>query len=121
MAGPIQTLRDILMADPAVVTLVVDRITPLVRTQDIGVPAVTLQLITGAPENHLQGDSGLQYNRVQLDAWAETYDGAEILAKLCRTAIVAGGFICDRELDNFDDTAQLSGLFSKTQEYSVWI
>lgn len=116
----VKTVRDVLVAAGAVTTLVpASRITPLVRPQAISVPAITLQRISLTPNNHLRGDAGLDANRVQLDAYAETYAAARAVADACRAALVAAGHLLQTEFDSHEPETD-PDLYRVTQEYNVW-
>lgn len=49
-------------------------------------PAVTLTMIGGPIGSHMQGPQRLQFARVQIDCWAETYVQAAELARAVLTA-----------------------------------
>lgn len=119
--GAVQVIYDVLAVDPGVASLVSTRITPLLRTQDLALPAVTIRRITTSPINTLNDDAGMDDNRVQVDSWASTYAIAYATAQACRRAITAAGFPMNLELDDFNQEAQLAGLYQVTQEYYVMI
>src|SRR4051812_8690627 len=98
-------MQAVLSADTQVVGLVGKNVFPLVRPMTFPPPAATLQRIAGTPQNSLRGDSGLQYDRVQLDAWGLSLADAQAVADACRKAINAAGHILERESDNFNDSA----------------
>lgn len=67
--------------------LVKKRIYPLRIPQGPTYPAVRYQVI-GAPRTHLMGaDLGEVHARVQIDCYAQTYDGAHTLATQVRGAL----------------------------------
>jgi hypothetical protein len=119
MSG-VKTVTDLLIAAPTVNVIVGDRVTPLNRTMNFPLPAVTVQLITTTPTNTLLGDQGFDRERIQIDSWAVTYKGAHDLADAIRRVMTAQGYLLGLQLDNFDDSAQLSGVYQVTQEYDVW-
>lgn len=53
----------------------------LKRSQAGELPAITLQRITGLPDYHMQGPSGLTESRVQADVWAAGYGDAKFAAR----------------------------------------
>ena len=120
----VKTVIDILMADSSVTQIIGSgddaKITPIVRTQDAGLPAVAVTSVAVNPVNLLNGTSGMDENRVQVDSWASSYEGSRALAQACRAAIEASGSLMMSELDNFDASAELSGEYCVTQEFSVW-
>jgi len=74
-----------LRADSALVTLVGERITPVIRQQSSVRPALVYTLIFGDAQTDLDGDDGdLLQLRVQLDAWATTYADAAQIAERVR-------------------------------------
>lgn len=116
----VKTVRDVLIADAAFSALVpAARVTPLVRPQDVIVPATTLQRITLSPSNHLAGDGAADQNRVQVDHYAETYAAARAMADAARAALVAAGHLLQLEFDNYE-SATAPELFRVTQEFQVW-
>jgi head-tail adaptor len=121
----VSALLNILNVDIAVTSFVgvgaEARITPIMRTQDQLLPAVTLSVAAVNPLYTLNGPAGMDENRFQVDSWAKTYAEASALAGACRDAIEASGFVMLSELDNFDASAELSGTYCVTQEYSLWI
>jgi hypothetical protein len=115
----VKTARDVLLAAAPVTALVGTRISPLVRAQDLQLPAVTLQRVVVTPTNHLRGDANLDANRVQLDAYAATYAAARTLADACRDALVAAGHLLQTELDSYEPDVDPE-LYRVTQEYLIW-
>ena len=116
----VKVARDVLVAASAVTALVpADRISPLVRTQGFGLPAITLQRISMTPSNHLRGDGLADANRVQVDIYAETSASALAIAAACRTALVAAGHRLQNELDDYEQEP-LPVLYRVTQEFSIW-
>lgn len=50
-------------------------------------PSLVLNRVAGAPDYHMQGPSGLAWQRLQIDAWAQDPDTASELADLVRTRL----------------------------------
>ena len=96
------------------------KISPLKKARDILPPAVTVQRVITDPVNDLQGHSGLDSNRVQVDSWATTYAGAIALSDACRDAMQAAGHLCVGEFDNSDEETDPSQ-YRITQDYQVWV
>ena len=113
----IQTVRNILVAAGGVTALVDQRISPTIRAQDESLPAVVLTLVSAVPQNHLNGAPTLDANRVQLDAFAETYTDARAVATACRTALEAGGCVLDNEFEAFEPEVSE---YRVTQDWLVW-
>lgn len=50
-------------------------------------PFVVLQRISGVPDYHFQGPSGLVESRVQIDAYADTYSAVKATARAIKTLL----------------------------------
>jgi hypothetical protein len=96
------------------------KISPLIKSQGITPPAVTLQRISLTPQNHLRGNGGLDQVRIQLDAWCTTYDRARSLANACRNALETAGHVMESEIDNYDPETD-PGLYRITQDFLIWV
>jgi hypothetical protein len=96
------------------------KISPLIKSQGIDPPAVTLQRVSVVPQNNLRGNGGLDQVRVQLDAWATTYGGTRALASACRSALEAAGHPMESEIDNYDPETD-PGMYRITQDYLIWV
>ena len=113
----VKTVRDILVAASPVTALVGQRISPVIAAQDTALPHVVLTRVSLAPVNHIHGPPTLDQNRVQLDAFANTYAEARAVADACRDALEAGGVTMESEFDNFEpDVAE----YRITQDFLVW-
>jgi hypothetical protein len=110
----------ILSAASPVVALVGTRISPLIRTQELILPAITLQRITLTPSNTFAGNGGLDDARVQVDSWATTYAGARALAIAVRAAFDAVPVLMTLEVDNSFQLDPVPGVYQITQEYQLW-
>lgn len=65
--------------DAGVAALVGARVYPGLLPQDVTWPATTQQLISDVAESAMGSDAGVRHARVQLTAWAESYEGAAAL------------------------------------------
>lgn len=114
----------ILVADASVTAIVGTgsnaRISPLIKSQGISPPAVTLQRVSVDPQNHIRGHGSLDSVSVQVDSWAVTYAGVRALATACRNAIQASGVLMTSEFDNYDPETD-PGLYRITQEFQFWV
>jgi hypothetical protein len=89
-----------LTGDAGVSALVSTRIYPLQVPQDVAMPAVAYQQISGSPEYAHDGDSGLNWARFQFTCQAETYAGAKALAVAVKAALSgASGTMDDTTVD----------------------
>lgn len=114
---PIKTIRNILVAAPAVTALVGQRISPNIRAQNEARPAVVLTLISLDPSNHLAGRPTADANRVQMDVFAESYNSARTVADACRDALEAADVVMDNEFESYEDeTAE----YRVSQDWLVW-
>jgi len=81
-----------LLATPAVVALAGARIYPGSVPQGDAMPAVVVNKISGAPVYTDDGQSELQSDRVQVDAWGSTYTDAVTLAHAFKSSACLSGF-----------------------------
>lgn len=116
----IQELVAVLQAAQPVQALAAKRISPVIKSQALALPAVTLQRSAVNPVNSLTGHCDLDENQIQVDSWAETYAAARALADACRAAIQAAGHVMNSEFDNYEPSVE-PGVYCITQSYSVWL
>jgi hypothetical protein len=120
-AEAIQQVVAILNAAAGVTVLVGTRITPMVRPQDLTLPAITMQRISMVPSNSLQGNAGLDIARVQVDCWGATYTDARSLATAARAAMdAAASILMDSEQDVQFIEEPPNGIYRIIQEYTVF-
>ena len=86
-------LRARLVADSAVSDLVwKDGSRPAIywveRPQTDGLPALTLQTVTGDRPQHMGGFIGMDQATVQIDTWADTYAAADALMEAAIAALI---------------------------------
>ncbi len=79
----IEGLRAFLIAQTSITALVSERVYPLRLPQKAVMPAIVLTRISEIGDVHLRGPNALSRARVQVDAWAQTFDGAVALGDLC--------------------------------------
>ena len=114
-------LKAHLQADTVITGLVNDRIWPMLRP-GATLPALVYQGIGGAPVQDLDGEDTLQNPRVQIDAWASTYDTARALARTVRMRMnVAAtdfrGSLISEPQDIYEEETRL---FRVLLDYSCW-
>ena len=99
-----QALYSYLSGVAGLTALVSTRIYPLMMPQDVTLPAVTYQRISG-PRVHTMGtDPGLESPRFQLSSWASSYSSVKAVAEQVRLALQdyagtmggAGGVVVQR-------------------------
>lgn len=82
-------LRARLVAAAPVTALVGQRIYWVDRPQGTALPAITLQTINDARDQHLKGFEGMQQARVQIDVWAASYASARDITEAVIAALIA--------------------------------
>lgn len=92
--------------------LVADRvyIAPRAETADKTIPYITQQLISSVPVNTLDGYTGHDRCRVQIDVYHKTFHDCELLASRVKRAInnvVAGAPVIDSAMSSFDTDSNL--------------
>lgn len=113
----VETVRAILVAAPAVTSIVGQNIEPVRQDQATDAPRVLLTRVSLTPANHLKGAPTLDQSRVQLDAFGVTYAQARSIADACRAALEAADVVMDSEYDNFEpDVSE----YRITQDYLLW-
>jgi len=81
-----------LLQTPAVVALCGSRIYPGSVPKGEPMPAIVVNKISGAPLYTDDGQAGLESDRVQVDAWGETYTDAKPLADAFKSTSCLSGF-----------------------------
>lgn len=118
--------------------LVGTRIYPVKLPQNVSLPAVTYQKISGHRVHAMQTDPGYASPRFQISCWAvdsateSGYDIVKAVAEQARAALQdyrgtmggAGGVVVDAvflddENDFYEDAAR-QGVFHVAQEYIIW-
>lgn len=84
-----EDLIALLLADAGTAALVGNRITWSTRPQASQLPALVLSKVSAARDYHLQGPSGLNESRVQVDAWGSSF-GTVIRAARAVEAALSG-------------------------------
>jgi len=102
----IETVRDILVADPAVLALVEARISPYVRAQDEALPAVVIEISSVTPFSNLASPPSLDLVTATVTAWAATYDEAVELSAACRSALEAAGLSLNSQSERFEPSVE---------------
>lgn len=116
----VATVRTVLVnAAPVTALVPAARIEPIRRTQSFSLPAITLQVVSKVPFNHLRG-AGLDLSQVQVDYWASDYTTARALADAGRAALDAALLTMQSELDGGFEPETDPELFRVTQTWSVY-
>ena len=74
-------LTDLLLAYGPLTALVGQDVTPSVRLQATGLPAVVITRVSGARDYHMEGPSGLTRSRMQIDCYGSTWPQAKSVAR----------------------------------------
>lgn len=82
-----QVIYSVLSSDAIISTLVSDRITPLVRPQGQDLPAITCQQIDNNIDHDVQGPTGWQQPRWQINCFSTDYDQMTTLAKAVKSVL----------------------------------
>ena len=116
-----------LLATAGVTALVGQRINWSRRPQGAALPAIVLHRVSGLPDVHHAGASGLVVSRVQVDCWGEAYGSAKAVARAVQSAITAQTFtqgatrfdviLIDSERD--DSTDETTPLFRTSLDLMI--
>lgn len=117
-----------------ITTLCSSRIYPISRPQGDSLPALVVQRISGSPEYADDGEVGLEFGRIQVRAWGETYGAAKdliaaVIDNLSAVADVTQGSTTFRQIhvDVIRDDPRTGGnntseyLFSSSVDLTIWI
>jgi hypothetical protein len=119
-----EQLRALLLADPAIVAIVVGRIFPGKLPQGVAVPALRYTVVSDVPQNSLQGfTSGLHRTRVQIDAYGKRYLDAQGLAKAVTGAVgsLTGQGLRSLPLGQRDGYEDETELHRVSMDFSMWV
>lgn len=111
-------------ASPSAVTLLVgNRVYYVKAPQNVLRPYVVYTLISGVPQNQLDGTPGIENYRVQIDAYVDETagpDAAKALFKACRDELEwdnRAHCISENFIDFEDDTK----LYRASGDFSLWL
>lgn len=82
-----ETVIQLLLAYQPLVALVGRRVTPALRDQGEPLPAVVFNLVDGQADVVHDGPSGLSESRIQIDAYAETWDEVKAVSRAVRDCL----------------------------------
>lgn len=98
---------------------------PLRLPHGVTLPALRYQTIAKTPQYTHDGEDGLEPARIQISAFAETYDEAKTLSALAREKLSAygGGMVqrifCGPALDLLDEETALM-IYHVTFDVTIW-
>ena len=81
------SVYSLLLGNSGVTALVSDRIYPLRAPQDTAKPYVVFFVVSSEHDRHLHGPSGVVEKRIQVDAYADTYEAAHAVSEAIRRAL----------------------------------
>lgn len=111
------------------------RVYPIKLPQGQTLTSIVHTRISGQGDHHMEGPSGLNRGRVQIDCWSTSADAADLLARQVKEridgyrgsilwgddspeeAIVVQGIFFESEREDFDDVAQM---YRSSKDYIVW-
>jgi Protein of unknown function (DUF3168) len=114
-----------LTGDSAVNALVAGRVSPLKIPEGSPLPAISYQVITGAPVSSSQGKNATGNYTVQVDCWGALPDqggylAADDLARKVLAALDAATLfkvVCKDRRDGLDDTTEVPRV---SLDFSIW-
>lgn len=100
-------------------TAAASRVYPLIRGEASALPAIVYARVGNAPVNALDGSSGLDSVRIQIDSYAATYAGAKLLAAQVRAIMQAGSFkaLLQSDVDVYEPDTKI---YRVTQDFLCW-
>ena len=99
--------------------LVANRCYPLIAPQETASPYIIYQVISTVPETSLDGPTGTNRRRVQVDVYADTYGAAKVLEQSIGAAMQAADFtnLPLSATDLFESEVQL---YRVTMDFAIW-
>jgi hypothetical protein len=115
-----ESIRTVLVQDSGVAAIVGSKIYPVRLPREEDIPAVVYQFQIADPVRSLNGDSGLDLNKIIINCWAARYETAHALAYAVRNALAnaAGldlGTVSQNDAEDLETRA-----FCVVLECSVW-
>lgn len=128
-------LKSYLLGDSAVAAIAGSRMYHVIASQGVTQPHIVFNRISGQGDHHMQGPSGLNRPRLQIDCWAQDADTAAALALAVKAridgfkgaiafgssspqdSVAVQGVFFESERDDYDDTAKL---FRVSHDYLIW-
>ncbi|MBI4800633.1 MAG: DUF3168 domain-containing protein [Desulfarculus sp.] len=112
-------LAQALKQDAAVAALVADRVYPVKLPQGCVLPAITYQRVSGGQDSTLEGDSGLEFPRVQVSCWSKSYTQAHALAKAARGAMKSARAFRATTINDMDHYEDETGVYAVFVDFSI--
>lgn len=93
------------------------RVYPVMMPQNPTLPAITYSRVSGVPIVSLDGMSGLDCVRLQIDCWASTYLAAKNLATQVRTEMATLNALLLLDVDGYEPDEKV---YRVTMDFSLW-
>lgn len=84
--SPEQGLR-LVLTNPRITAIISDRIFPFRAPQGVARPLILYSRTSSTPEHHMRGVSGLRSVSFQVDGFADTYEGMQLLREATRQTV----------------------------------
>lgn len=104
----------------ALQSLVGGRCYPLQMPQSPQYPTIVYSRIASEPKNRLEGGASLDQVRIQVDCYAQTYDGAKSLSASVRQAMEAAVFKATLQSDMDLFEGDLKNVYRVMMDFYVW-
>lgn len=89
----------------------------LIPKESNAYPAISYQRVTSTPVVSLQGSSGLDNVRVQIDCWARTYKEVKALAAEVRLVMQSIGALPATDVDDYEPETKL---YRVIMDFTMW-
>jgi hypothetical protein len=87
-----EQLKNFLLADVNLNSLIGTKVNWNTRPQDDVVPGIVLTKVSKSTDYHMAGPSGLANARIQIDCWADTFASVMSIARAVRDALSGASF-----------------------------
>lgn len=100
-------------------TLVSGRAYPIEAPQFCERPYIVYTVISNVPQLSLDGPTGAENRRIQIDVWGDSYGAVKALEISIKAAMAASAVV-NVPLSTMDGYEPETGLYRIMVEYSVW-
>lgn len=105
----------LLAASTAVTGLVMDRIYAVIAQQTPARPYIVWTPVGVSSEQFLSAPESVDYDRVQIDCWADTFGPADAVARAARQALQGNGYL----VGGFSDRDSETLLYRVSFDWSI--
>lgn len=109
-----------LVSDVSITALVSDRVYFRHSPEDSLYPLINVMPVDDSPINALSGEADLKRERVQIDVWNKTFQGAQAVAAEIVVSLdqaVAFSAVRQSSISSFDDDPKLNRIIL---DFSIW-